>query len=696
MPGQQRRPFHFSLRRKLLLLSIAVLSLPFVGLEYLREMEHYLRNGLEDSLLNTSRAIAGSLHDRPMLFPQTSDDIPALYIHRLRQPVELDGYSEDWLDFLDWSEPYRADSEPASLSYRLILAQNDTNLYALLKVRDDRVIYQRPDSRDNRDGDHVQVTVETPDGELQQLYFAPSAPGTLQPFMVTIERDDYDFAYEIQRYVTNVTAEWQTDADGYTLEIRMPKNYYNRLGFTVHDMDDPEIRTLAHSVGTAGSATAERPNDLLTSSLAISRLVDIQKTVTGRRVWVLNEHAQVLASEGRLARDLDNPGGRFIYNLILPPPPRYFEDDLAGASRLKGHEVQAALTGEARTRWRASPDGRAVIASAAAPILIDGQVRGAVVVEETTHQIQMLQRAAMASLVNKTLLTYGLVTFLLLAFATRLSLRLRSLSRQAEAAIDEHGRVVGHMEPSQAADEIGELSRGYADMLQRLQRYNDYLEGMAGRLAHELRTPLTVVQSSLENLEDSPPQEREQFIKRARDGVRRLNQLVTRLSEAARLEQALQSAEVENVNLADMLEACVEGYRLAYPQRRFVFDRPDHDITLEVAPDLIAQLLDKLVANANDFAAADTPITLVLKEAGHEVTISVENDGPLLPEEITGRLFDSLVSQRSGSHKAEPHLGLGLYLARLIADFHNGRLQAQNRDDGRGVRISLLLPRGYR
>ncbi|MDZ7736502.1 MAG: hypothetical protein U5P41_10640 [Gammaproteobacteria bacterium] len=108
-----------------MLLSIAVLSLPFVGLEYLREMEHYLRNGLEDSLLNASRAIAGSLHDRPMLFPQTSADIPALYIHRLRQPVELDGYSEDWLDFLDWSEPYLADSQPESLSYRLILAQND-------------------------------------------------------------------------------------------------------------------------------------------------------------------------------------------------------------------------------------------------------------------------------------------------------------------------------------------------------------------------------------------------------------------------------------------------------------------------------------------------------------------------------------------------------------------------------------------
>lgn len=692
MSRQPRSRFRLSLRRKLLLLSVAVLTLPFVGLEYLREMERHLRSGLEDSLLDAARATAASLHDRPILFPPVTEDVPALYVHRLRQPVQIDGYSDDWLDFLEWSERYSA-TDADSLSYRLILAQDDTHLYALLKVRDDRVLYQRPDSRDNRDGDHVQLTAQTPDGELRQLYFAPSAPGSLRPFTVFTERDEYDFAYEVQRYVTHIAAEWQPDANGYTLEIRLPLDHYRHVGFTVHDMDDPEIRTLAHSSGTAGPETAGRPNPLLSSSPIIEGLIGLQESGSGRRTWVLNEHAQVLASSGGLERELDNPGGHFVYNLILPPPPRYFEDDLAGASRLQGREVQAALAGRAETRWRASPDGRAVIVSAAAPVRVAGEIRGAVVVEETTHRIQMLQRAALASLVNKTLLAYGIVTLLLLIFATRLSLRLRSLNRQAEAAIDEHGRVVGYMEPSDAADEIGELSRGYADMLERLRRYNDYLEGMAGRLAHELRTPLAVVQSSLENLEGSSTNEREVFLERARDGVKRLNQLVTRLSEAARLEQALQVAETEPVDLGAMLDECIAGYRLAYPQRSFEYVRPERAIVVKAAPDLIAQLLDKLVANANDFAEASTPIRVSIREQDDEVAIHVENDGPLLPEEIAGRLFESLVSRRSGEQKHGPHLGLGLYLARLIADFHGGRLLAENRADGRGVRMSLVLPR---
>ena len=693
MAGQSRGHFRFSLRRKLLLLSIVVVALPFVGLEYLRDMERYLRSSLEDTLLNAAHATAGSLHDRAGLFPENPPETVALYIHRLRQPVQLDGYSNDWLDFLDWSQLYRVPGDPASLSYRLILAEDDSDLYALIKVRDDQVVYQRPDSRDNRDGDHVQMTVRMPNGELRQLYFAPAAPGTLRPFMVEIVRDDYDFAYEIQRYATNITAVWQSDPDGYTLEIRLPRNYYQNLGFTVHDMDDPETRTLANSLATAGTATTRRPNGLLTSSSAIEQLIELQRDVSGRRIWVLNEYGQVLASDGDLERALDTSGGQFIYNLLLPPPPRYFEDDLAGASRLRGSEVQAALAGRSRTRWRASPDGRAVIASAAAPVMIDGAVRGAVVVEETTHQIQMLQRAAFASLVNKTLLTYGLVTLVLLLFATRLSLRLRNLSRQAEAAIDEHGRVVDSMKPSQAHDEIGELSRGYAAMLERLRRYNNYLEGMAGRLAHELRTPLAVVQSSLENIEGSSADEREVFIQRAGDGIRRLNHLVTRLSETARLEHSLQLAEVESVDIVAMMAVCVENYRLAYPQRRVVFQHDESTLSIQVAPDLIAQLLDKLVANADDFAEPDTPIILRLSHDSQDILLSVINQGPLLPVEISECLFDSLFSQRDNSQKEEPHLGLGLYLARLIADYHNARLVADNLEDGSGVRISLILPR---
>jgi signal transduction histidine kinase len=190
-----------------------------------------------------------------------------------------------------------------------------------------------------------------------------------------------------------------------------------------------------------------------------------------------------------------------FYSLILPPAYERFKDDLAGASRLQGKEVRTALSGKTETRWRSSPDGKAVIVSAATPVWVNNEVRGAVVIEETTNKIQTMQRQALASLFNKTLIVFFIVTILLLFFATRLSTRLYRLSREAEAAIDEYGRVKGTIADSDAGDEIGDLSRSYAAMLKKLKQYNEYLESMASRLSHELRTPMAIVQSSLERIQ---------------------------------------------------------------------------------------------------------------------------------------------------------------------------------------------------
>lgn len=691
--AQRRSHPRFSLRKKLLLLSIAVLSLPFVGLEYLRETERHMRDTLETSMLDAARAVAGTLHGRSELLPITDGDTPPLYVHRLRHPIQLDGYSDDWLDFLEWSELYENPDDPESLSFRLILARDDEDLYALLQVDDQQLVYQRPDSLDSRDGDHIELIALDRRDRLRRFFFAPSAPGSLQPFEIHIERDDYDFEYEVQRYVTYINGYWQERDGGYTLELRLPLGEYRRLGFVVHDIDDADTRTLTASLGTMGPYAYAQPNALLESEPLIEELIESQLQLPGRRIWVLNEHGQVLASSGSLRRDLRPQSGQFLYNLILPPPTRYFTDDLARASRLAGEEVLAALSGRAEVGWRESPDGQAVIASAAVPIRIDGRANGAVVVEETTHQIQMLQREALASLVNKTLFAYGVVTLLLLAFATRLSLRLRNLSREAEQAIDHHGRVVGDVNASSAADEIGELSRRFATMLARLREYNDYLEGMAGRLAHELRTPLAVVQSSLDNMDTADISEREVFIARAHAGIKQLNTLITRLSEAARLEQALQTAETESIDLVQLLDGCVEGYRLAYPDRPFELKCVESSFTIPAAPDLLVQMLDKLVANANDFAEPGAPICIELGRGKDHVNLKVINAGPQLPESMQGQLFNSLVSVRQREQNGEPHLGLGLYLARLIAEFHGGRLHAENLKDGTGVCFTVELPR---
>src|SRR6476659_6268532 len=98
---------------------------------------------------------------------------------------------------------------------------------------------------------------------------------------------------------------------------------------------------------------------------------------------------------------------------------------------------------------------------------------------------------------------------------------------------------------------------------------------MAGRLSHELRTPVAVVRSSLDNLKAHDlPADARVYVDRAGEGVDRLGRLISRLSEATRLERMLESAERERFDLRALVQGCVEGYRAAYPSRRFDYAAP--------------------------------------------------------------------------------------------------------------------------
>jgi signal transduction histidine kinase len=172
------------------------------------------------------------------------------------------------------------------------------------------------------------------------------------------------------------------------------------------------------------------------------------------------------------------------------------------------------------------------------------------------------------------------------------------------------------------------------------------------------------------------------------------------MSEATRLEQTLRATERERFDLGRVVSGCVAGYAAAFPQHRFELRLPERRVELEGAPDLIAQLVDKLAENAMDFTAPDDPIEIAIDADAAAARLSVTNLGPALPEAMADRLFESMVSVRppaakaAGGEKArgEPHLGLGLFIVRLIAEFHRGAVQARNRDDGRGVTVAVTFP----
>jgi two-component system, OmpR family, sensor histidine kinase ChvG len=430
---------------------------------------------------------------------------------------------------------------------------------------------------------------------------------------------------------------------------------------------------------------------------------------TTARIWVVDRDLNVLARAGSLRaspptsgadaalpwlwqwldRELLHP----LYALVLKQPTEDFSEELAGRVLLPAREVDGALAGILTIDRRPTPDGRVVIVSAAHPIWVGDQVRGAVIVEETTNAVLAERNRAFERLFSIVLAALLIGSVALTLYASRLAARIRRLRDEAEAAIDAQGRVRGAVVATRAGDEIGDLSRSFSSVLSRLAQYASYQQNMASRLSHELRTPIAVVKSSLDNLRLAPlPDDARVYIDRAQAGLNRLTHILTRMTEATRLEQSLGDAERERFDLAKVVAGSVDGYRLAYPAKTIVLEAPRGEIWIDGAPDLIVQMLDKLVANAIEFGTPSAPIVVRLAPVDLGVRIEVENEGPPLPAAMQGRLFDSMVSVRSEQGGDAPHLGLGLYIVRLIAEFHRGRAVAANRADGRGVVVAVTLP----
>lgn len=418
------------------------------------------------------------------------------------------------------------------------------------------------------------------------------------------------------------------------------------------------------------------------------------------RIWVVNRELKLLALAGSLKPQATTDNGegaarlwRDILSRIVSRPDEDFDEALDEDVLATGREISRALLGAPATRLRNSADGRAVIVSAAHPIWSRDDVVGAVVVEETTHSILAVRSQALERLLLATIVVFALAAAVLLGFATRLSNRIRRLRDEAESAVDARGRLKRLTSGSQAGDEIGDLSRSFSAVLAKLAQHHGYLESLAGRLSHELRTPIAVVRSSLENLRlEQDPAQAQVYLGRAEEGLSRLSKILTRMSEATRLEQSLGAEARERFDLAAVAAECVGGYRLAYPQQVFELQPPAQPLPVVGSPDLFVQLLDKLVANAVDFGKAGAPVRIALSRDGGSARLVVANAGPPLPAEVQGRLFESMISARPERAGDEPHLGLGLYIARLIAEFHGGTIAAADLPDGSGVAVTLTLP----
>ena len=329
------------------------------------------------------------------------------------------------------------------------------------------------------------------------------------------------------------------------------------------------------------------------------------------------------------------------------------------------------------------------------PVYLADSVTGTVIVEQSTNQILKSQQEILENVISITLLVLLTVLSCLLIFSSRLTLRIRRLRNATDNAIDRDGRIINQklVADAKSGDEIGDLSRSVSNMLGRLSQYTNYLKGLPDTLAHEISNPLNVVNSSLHNLaQELPSSAQSKYMDRAQNGINRIGLILRNLTEAANLEQAMQSESREKIDLVELIEGYVDGYSFSNPDQKFDVIIQARPLMVEIAPDYIAQALDKLVDNAIDHAAQDTPIVFKVskKELGF-ATVSVINQGSTLPVGMAERIFEPLVSLgRKDAQKIS--LGMGLYVVKLIANFHGGQVMARNLNQTTGVLFSLSLP----
>ncbi|RHW77032.1 proteobacterial dedicated sortase system histidine kinase [Colwellia sp. RSH04] len=735
------RDIRFGLRGKLLLLSSFLFVIPWFGYQYVWEMEKYLRYGQEQTIVGTARALATALHERPNLFENQASFLPSvekgkdLYGYQLNEPIRLDGLKHDWPKFeqgtfyytdkhLIATENVNASNHKQPInestnSFSVSVGKYDKYLYIFFSVIDNKVVLRGKNNRSVVNNDHLLLSFIDENEQFKRFVVSNKVAGWLSAFELVDNKIAPRTPSPPLIPAPKIQGHWLTTTQGYNIELRIPlSDIGDKIAFAIADVDvdDGKVQSI---IGSADPNNEHSLGTILVPSPEIERIVN-GMSHTNSSIWVIDHHHRVLASTGSLKtaggfwqnntlpQDADNNSlwGNFKEKLLLPlyykiltKPPTNFIDKLYDAQHLTGKHIIKALSGKATSQWRLTTDQQALVLSAAYPIFIEGNVKGAVIVEETTNGIRTLRNQALEKLFSVILaiMILGALTFIL--FATRITSRIRTLSNQAELAIDEHGRITGDIETSVTNDEIGDLSRSFSRAIDRLKQYNHYLEHMSSRLSHELRTPIAVVKTSLENLNlqqgNSNSSSSHLYIERAQAGINTLNQILTNMSEATRLEQMLNNTEKTAFNIKQIISGCILGYQEVYKGVSFNLNYHDLDSTTPLyingSPEHIVQLLDKVINNAVDFSE-DNIITIDVKGDKEVVEIKITNNGIHLPEAMVNGLFDSMISIRTKSKHSQPHLGLGLYIARLICHFHHGSISAQNHDKPKGVTIKIVLP----
>ncbi|MTI10250.1 stimulus-sensing domain-containing protein [Curvivirga aplysinae] len=364
-------------------------------------------------------------------------------------------------------------------------------------------------------------------------------------------------------------------------------------------------------------------------------------------------------------------------------------------------EAQNALRGGITGVVRQKSNGNLVL-SVAFPVQRYYQIAGALMLSKGGAKIDAAMREIRFNLLILSGLAFVLTISLSLYLAASIVSPIQRLAHAAERIRENVGRQDDIIPDfTSRRDAIGELSGVLREMTDALRKRLSAIESFAADVSHEIKNPLTSLKSAVETLSFAKDEaQKKKLLRIIEDDVTRLDRLITDISDASRLDAELSRTDATPVNMAEMLDTLVDMHNTTAEER----NRPQlHLDCLGNGPFMIqgiegrlVQVFRNLFGNAETFSPDNGRISIRLESSDKQITITVEDEGPGIPENKLEAIFDRFYSERPEGEAFGKHSGLGLAISKQIIDAHHGRIYAENRHnpDGspKGARFIIKLP----
>ena len=693
-----------------ILTSFILVVIPWFSYLYLSEMEEILVDSQASAQLLTAEGISTLLNGRDDLFdelPISPDGYEKLYAHPLEKPIRIDGKDTDWEDVLDFNVGFGQTSlaDPttgAPNQFYLVLGEHKGQVYALVQILDDSLIYRDKEILRLDLSDHIRVTYSDANNQIQKLVITATEEGLTTAYPVG---DNWRYAIngEADNRIPGVLFE---TVNGYAIEFRIPLDLLGasrNFGLAVVDVDSARTRAIESITGTLPSASREAFGLVLLKTPEVLRIIE-GLGYSGANIQVVDSRKRIRAEVGSYRAQPSeslNPASGDAISLarltdwMLDPLYTLVERTLSKPEVTDEEAtIQRALNGSSSTsHFLAKNEGEVIVA--AHPIIANDQILGAVVLKQNTNRILNLRRDALKRIVNFSVISVILFAAIILIFSARLARRIRRLGLEANSVIDGRGRLTASelTAETRSGDELGDLARSISNMLTRLHQHNQFLENMPRTLRHEINNPLNTLSTSLENLrEASSEDDRNKYLESARRGLNRIGLIVQNLADAANLEEALVGEDLECLDLRLLLQSYITNCQITHPTRSFSLQMAEAPLLAWVCDYRIEQLLDKLIDNAIDFSEPGSDIQLELEGVNKQLNLTITNVGEPVPSNLLDSIFDSMVTARAGNPDNRLHFGMGLYVVRVITEHHGGTVSIQNLPELPGVQVNISLP----